>query len=230
MGDLNKKNFKLPRFVIAVELDESAMTCVPGKPHLYVTVSQLEPTQFLDSLMSPASKLKLPGKPLRLRQDLIPKYKPSRESTVIARRLAEAKQALRQLGHAVNGDCRVWSVYVLDLDPDNPIPIVDRGKKNHVVYVGQTSKDTETRLKEHLGEAFGKSGRYLGSRRTKGRNPTINKSLTPKKKCFSQLDAEKFEVEYSHKLQKAGYRVLGDGLTDPEKKQKRKKESEKGLA
>ena len=206
------------------------MTCVPGKPHLYVTVSQLEPTQFLDSLMSPASKLKLPGKPLRLRQDLIPKYKPSRQSTVIARRLAETKQALRQLGHAVNGDYKVWSVYVLDLDPDNPIPIVDRGKKNHVVYVGQTSKEIETRLKEHRGEAFGKSGRYLGSRRTKGRNPTINKSLTPKKKCFSQLDAEKFEVEYSHKLQKAGYRILGDGLTDPEKKQKRKKESEKGLA
>jgi hypothetical protein len=215
--------------VIAVELDDNAKICVPGKPHLYVAVSQLEPSQFLDSLLSPASKMKLPGKPLRLRQDLIPKYKPSRESTVIARRLAETRQALRQRGHAVNGDYKVWSVYVLDLDPDNPTPIVDRGKKNHVVYVGQTSKEIETRLNEHRGEAFGKSGKYLGSRRIKGRNPTINKSLTPKKKLFSQRDAEKFEVEYSHKLQKAGYRVLGDGLTDPAKRS-RKKESDKGLA
>lgn len=216
----NKKRFRSPRFVIAVELDESATTCVPGKPHLYVTVSQLEPTQCLDSLLSPASKLKLPGKPLRLRQDLIPKYKPSRESTVITRRLAETKQGLRQRGYAVNGDYKVWSIYVLDLDPDNPTTIVDRGKKNHVVYVGQTSKDIETRLKEHRGEAFGKGGKYLGSRRTKGRNPRVNKSLTPKTKCFTQLDAEKFEVEYSHKLQRAGYRVLGDGLTEPEKKRR----------
>jgi len=229
MNKPERKRFRSPRFVIAVELDDNAKICVPGKPHLYVAVSQLEPSQFLDSLLRPASKMKLPGKPLRLRQDLIPKYKPSRESTVIARRLAETRQALRQRGHAVNGDYKVWSVYVLDLDPDNPTPIVDRGKKNHVVYVGQTSKEIETRLHEHRGEAFGKSGKYLGSRRIKGRNPTINKSLTPKKKLFSQRDAEKFEVEYSHKLHKAGYRVLGDGLTDPAKRS-RKKESEKGLA
>jgi hypothetical protein len=216
----DKKRFRSPRILIAVQLDDNAKTCVPGKPHLYVTVSQLEPTQFLESLQSPSSKVKLPGKPVRLRQDLIPKYKPSRESTVIARRLVETKQALRERGHAVNGDCRVWSVYVLDLDADNPTPIVDRGKKNHVVYVGQTSKDVATRLKEHRGEAFGKSGKYLGSRRTKGRNPRINKSLTPKKKCFTRLEAEKYEAQYSHKLKKAGYRVLGDGLTDPGKKRK----------
>lgn len=220
MSKLDKKRFRSPRFVIAVELDDNAKTCVPGKPHLYVTVSQLEPTQFLNSLLSPTGKLKLPGKPVRLREDLIPKYKPSRESSVITRRLAETKRTLRQRGYAVNGDYKVWSVYVLDLDPDNPTPIVDRGRKNHVVYVGQTSKEIETRLKEHRGEAFGKGGRYLGSRRTKGRSPTINKPLTPKKKFFSQLDAEKYEVEYSHKLKKAGYRVLGDGLTDPKKKRR----------
>ena len=230
MSDSIKKRFKSPRFLIAVELDKIVETRVNVKPHLYVTVSELAPTQFLESLLTPDNKLKLPGKPLKLRQDLIPKYKPSRNPTVVKRRLSETKQALRRRGHAVNFDCRVWSVYVLDLDPNNPTPIVDQGKKNHVVYVGQTSKEIETRLKEHRGEAFGKNGNYLGSRRTKGRNPTINKSLTPKKKCFSQLDAEKFEVEYSHKLQKAGYRVLGDGLTDPVKKQKRKKKSDKGLA
>jgi len=217
----DKKRFRSPRFVIAVEMDDNAQTSVPGKPHLYVTVSQLEPTQFLDSLVSPSSKLKLPGKPLRLRQDLIDlvsNYKPSRSRSVVERRLVEIRRHLDALGFVVSPS---WRVYVLDVDPENPTPIVDRGKKNHVVYVGQTSKEIETRLKEHRGEAFGKSGKYLGSRRTKGRNPKINKSLTPSKKFFSQPDAEKFEVEYSHKLKRAGYRVLGDGLTDPAKKQKR---------
>jgi hypothetical protein len=229
VSDSIKKRFKSPRFVIAVELDKIAETCVSGKPHLYVTISALAPTQFLESLLTPDNRLKLPGKPLKLRQDLIPKYKPSREPTVVKRRLSETKQALRRRGHAVNGDCRVWSVYVLDLDPYNPTPIVDRGKKNHVVYVGQTSKDIGVRLKEHRGEAFGKNGKYLGSRRTKGRNPKINKYLTLSKKFFSQLDAENVEVEYSHKLKKDGYRVLGDGLTDPAKRS-RKKESEKDFA
>jgi len=215
-----EKRFKAQRYLIAVELDDTAKTCVPGKPHIYVAVSKLEPAQFLESLISEGQKLKLPGKPMRLRQDLIPKYKPSRHPTVVERRLHETKHALRRRGHAVNGDHKVWSVYVLDLDPDKPTPIVDRGKKNHVVYVGQTSKEIETRLKEHRGEAFGKSGKYLGSRRTRGRNPKINRSLTPSKKFFSQLDAEKYEVEYSHKLEKAGYRVLGDGLTDPTKRRR----------
>jgi len=220
VSDPIEKRFKSPRFLIAVELDDTAKTSVPGRPHLYLAVSKLEPAQFLQALMSKRQKLKLPGNPLRLRQDLIPKYKPSREPAVIKRRLHETRHALRRRGHAVNGDHKVWSVYVLDLDPDNPTPIVDRGKKNHVVYVGQTSKEIDTRLKEHRGEAFGKGGKYLGSRRTKGRNPKINMSLTPSMKFFSQLDAEKYEVEYSHKLEKAGYRVLGDGLTDPAKRKR----------
>ena len=203
--------------IVVMELSPSVQMPKSSKGLVHIISTSKDPEEYLAAAQDDFAKSELSGRPIRLRQDLVSNHKPSRRRLTVERRLVETRRRLDALGYVVTPR---WCVYVLDVDPDNPTRIVDRGKKNHVVYVGQTSKEIETRLKEHRGEAFGKSGRYLGSRRTKGRNPTINKSLTPKKKCFSQLEGERFEVEYSHKLQKAGYRVLGDGLADPAKKRR----------
>lgn len=224
MADRQRSKSVLLQNLVVIEL-EGAERRVSGKPHLFVLRSQRMPEAVLKSLQEGKGPKWMQGHAKRLRPDLIPNFKPTRKKEVADSRVENLKTDLARKGFAINGDAKTWRVYVLDVDADVAPPIKNRGKLNKVVYVGQTSKEIEIRLKEHRGEALGKSGRYLGSRRTKGRNPTINKSLTPKRKCFSQMDAEKFETDYSHKLKRAGYRVLGDGLNHPEKKKRRQSSS-----
>lgn len=203
--------------IMVVELDNQDELGKSVKPHLYVMSSSQLPGEFFESLLARKTELNLPEKPVRLRQDLILDYKPSRSKFAIARRLKETKERLNKLGYEVFPH---WRVYVLDVDPDHPKPLLDRGEMNHVVYVGQTSNDIETRLLQHQGERRGEDGRYLGAPTIEGRSPKINRELTPKRRVFSEADAFAFETECSKELKNAGYRVLGDGLTDPAKKRK----------
>jgi hypothetical protein len=172
--------------------------------------------KFLHSRFDQGDDSWLPGKPVRLLQQLVHGYKPSRSNTAIERRLKETRERLNDLGYVVYPS---WRVYVLDVDPDSPTRIVDRGSKNHVVYVGQTSKDIHTRLLEHRGERLGKNNRYLGAPRTKSRSPRLNYELTPDTQVYCKQDALELERKYSQQLDIAGYRVLGDGMSGPSKQQ-----------
>lgn len=201
--------------IMVVELDSQESPGASNKPHLYVTSSSQSPEQLFESFLTRHTELNLSGKPVSLRQELVHDYKPSQNKATIERRLKETKERLDRLGYVVFPH---WRVYVLDVDPDFPGPLLDRGERNHVVYVGQTSNDIETRLSQHRGDSRGKDGQYLGAPRTKGRSPQINWALTPEKRVFSKQDALIFETEYSQILEDEGYRVLGDGLTDPKKK------------
>lgn len=214
-SDLPSK-YRAKHSIVVVELDVSQGRSEQERTHVYVTSTSLPPEEFLHSQFDQGEDSWLPGKPVRLLQQLVHGYKPSRSKTAIERRLKETRERLNDLGYVVHPS---WRVYVLDIDPDSPTRIVDRGSRNHVVYVGQTSKDIHTRLLEHRGERLGKNNRYLGAPRTKGRNPRINLELTPDTQVFLKRDALKLETEYSRQLEAAGYRVLGDGLTDPSKKQ-----------
>ena len=205
--------------IMVVELDSQRDS---KKTRLYVTSSSQSPEKFIERLIAKQDELNLPGKPVGLRQELVLGYKPSRSKSAIQRRLKETKQRLDKLG------CEVfpyWRIYVLDVDPDKPEPLLDRGKRNHVVYVGQTSKTIEMRLFEHQGLRRGKDGRYLGAPSIEGRSPQLNTGLTPEDKVFSLEDALAFETEYSMKLKDLEFRVLGDGLTDPDKKRKHRQDS-----
>lgn len=212
--------------IMVVEVDTQENSKNSSKRHLYVTSSSQSPEKFLESLLVRQRELSLPGTPVGLRQELVFDYKPSRNKSAIKRRLKETKERIYKLGFEVFPH---WRIYVLDVDPDKPEPLLDRGKKNHVVYVGQTSKAIETRLLEHQGVRRGKENRYLGGPSIEGRTPQFNTSLTPEDRVFSLEDALALETEYSKQLKDLGYRVLGDGLTDPEKKRRRKKESKRGL-
>lgn len=200
--------------VMVVELDSRGKD---NKPFLYVTSSPLSPEKFLENLITRQDELSMPGKALGLRQELVLGYKPSRSKSAIQRRLKETKQRLDKLGFEV---FPYWRIYVLNVDPEKPEPLLDRGKKNHVVYVGQTSKTIETRLHEHQGLRRGKDGCYLGGPSIEGRSPQLNRDLTPDGRVFSLEDALAFEAEYSKQLKDLGYRVLGDGLTDPAKRRR----------
>jgi len=199
---------------MVVELDSQGEST---KARLYVTSSSQSPEKFFERLIAQQDELSLPGKPVGLRQELVLGYKPSRSKSAIQRRLKETKQRLDKLGFEVFPH---WRIYVLDVDPDKPEPLLDRGKRNHVVYVGQTSKSIEMRLLEHQGLRRGKDGRYLGGPSIEGRNPKLNTDLTPDDRAFSLDDALELETEYSMKLKDLEYRVLGDGLTDPTKRRR----------
>ena len=160
--------------IIVLELDSQEGREVSEKSYLYVTSSSQQPEKFFEDLLVQQTNLNLPGKPIRLLQDLVHNYKPSRRKDVVARRLKETKERLDEIGYIVFPH---WRVYVLDVDPNSPEPLLDRGEKNHVVYVGQTSKDIETRLLEHQGKRRDKDNRYLGAQKTKGRNPQINQMV-----------------------------------------------------
>ena len=211
--------------IVVVELETPKNHTNLESLYLYVTSSSQPPETFFAALMDRSADMKLPGVPIRLRQDLVSNYKPSRSRSAIARRLKETKQRLDKLGFEVFPH---WRIYVLDVDPDKPEPLLDRGRRNHVVYVGQTSKAIETRLLEHQGVRRGKDDCFLGGPSIEGRSPRLNTELTPDGRVFSLEDALALETKYSRQLKDLEYRVLGDGLTDPEKKRRPKKESKRG--
>jgi hypothetical protein len=220
MADENSK-LRGKHTIMVVELDAQEDG---NKQCLYVSSSSQSPEKFFERLTAKQNELNLPGKPVGLRQELVLGYKPSRSKSALQRRLKETKERLHKLGFEV---LPYWRIYVLDVDPDRPKPLLDRGERNHVVYVGQTSKTIEARLLEHQGVRRGEDGRYLGGPSIEGRSPNLNTDLTPEERVFSLEDALAFETEYSKKLENLDYRVLGDGLTDPEKKRRHKKVSKR---
>lgn len=205
--------------IMVVELEINNSLSSPSKSSFWVTSTTQDPEAFFLAFCEKSSNLKLPGVPFRVRPDLVLDYKPSRSRAALARRLKETKERLDKLGHLVFPH---WRIYVLDVDPDHPEPLLDRGTRNHVVYVGQTSKSIEARLLEHQGLRRGKEGRYIGGQSIEGRSPRLNVALTPSRRVFSNDDALDFEAEYSKQLKADGYRVLGDGLTEPAKRRRKR--------
>ncbi len=205
--------------IMVVELEADGNHLAVGKNPLWVTSTSQEVDEFFTAFCDKSSQLNLPGVPIHVRPDLVLDYKPSRSRAALARRLKETKERLDKLGHLVFPH---WRIYVLDVDPDHPEPLLDRGTRNHVVYVGQTSKAIETRLLEHQGLRRGKENRYIGGQSIEGRSPRLNAALTPSRRVFSFDDALDFEAEYSKQLKAYGYRVLGDGLTDPAKRSRKR--------
>jgi hypothetical protein len=208
----------LPHNIVVIELAEGERR-IPHLPHLYVVRTQRTPEAVLTSLQEGKGPKWITGNARGLRTDLIPRYKPTRKLEVAEERVKRLKADLARQGFAINGDAKIWRIYVLDVDADvpPPIPIKSRGKLGKVVYVGQTSLTLSKREARHRG-APTKAGRYIGGRKSRGRNPKLNTALTPDKQLFTEADAKKFESQTAHKLKRLGYRVLGDGLTSPTRK------------
>lgn len=186
----------------------------PSKPHLYVLRTQRSPKKVIEVLNDGGGPEWTKGHTATLRPDLVPNFKPTKKIEVAEARLKNLKVDLTKQGFAINGDSSTWRVYVLNVDADADPPIIDRGKLGKVVYVGQTSSQIDARLRQHQGEKS-KSGRFIGSRKLKGRNPTLNGRLTPSRVFYTELDAIEFETLTHKKLEKLGYRVLGDVQTEP---------------
>jgi hypothetical protein len=185
------------------------------RPHLYVALTSSEIEIAFSRLLDGKGPNWLLGKVERLRQDLVPSYGGTNKRDVAEKRLERLKTALSRQGYGINGDSSVWVVYVLDIDPDIEPKILNRGSKEKVIYVGQTSTTRELRTEQHAGRLLSKSGKHIGSPKTKGRNPTLNFKLTPTKEMYTKEDAVAFETLTHKRLEGKGYRVLGDVQKDP---------------
>jgi hypothetical protein len=185
------------------------------KPHLYVTLTSSEIETAYSRLLDGKGPNWLRGKVEHLRHDLLPNYGVTNKRDVAEKRLERLKTDLSRQGYGVNGDSTVWVVYVLDIDPDIEPRILNRGSKQKVIYVGQTSTTRELRTEQHAGRLLSKSGKHIGSPKTKGRNPTLNLKLTPTKEMYTKEDAVAFETLTHKRLEDKGYRVLGDVQKDP---------------
>lgn len=204
-----EKKTTTPINLLVVELNEPRGR-KPEKPHLYIALTSLNIDFAFQRLNDGKGPTWLNGKIAKLRHDLTPNYRETHRRDIAEERLEKLKVDLSRQGFGVNGDSKVWVVYVLDVDPDTEPRILDRGMKGEVVYVGQTSSTREIRAEQHAGRVLSKSGKHIGAPSTKGRNPVLNLRLSPTKEMYTEVDAIAFETATHKRLVDLGYRVLGD--------------------
>ena len=198
------------RNIVVIELDGSFKKCT-DKPHLYVTFTSKDPEQLLEYLQAGNGPKWIRGRAVSLLPKLVPGFKPTRSAKVAKHRVRELVASLKSLGYAVNQDSTVYTVYVIDLDIDNPTKLKNIGKKKKAVYVGQTSKTPEARYLQHKKQDGSKKN--LSSRAVFQRGIGLNYGLMPLKIVYTKNAALRLEAELSLKLHNRGYRVFGDGLT-----------------
>lgn len=196
--------------IVVIELDGSFKKCT-DKPHLYVTFTSKAPEQLLEYLQAGNGPKWIRGRAVALLPKLVPGFKPTRSTKVAQHRVRELVASLKTLGYAVNQDSTVYTVYVIDLDIDNPTKLKNIGRRGKAVYVGQTSKTPEARYLQHKKQDGSKKN--LSSRAVFQRGIGLNYGLMPVKNVYTKDAALRLEAELSLKLCNRGYRVFGDGLT-----------------
>jgi predicted GIY-YIG superfamily endonuclease len=196
------RRLSAPRnWVLVVELDDVVPRRDPDKPNLYVGLTIEEPAVRYVRLKKGHGPAWLQGHLVGLRDDLVSGPFLSRDDA--KRECRIAIRCLRSEGYTVNRDTRVWTVYVIELDPKG---CRDPGKG--YVYVGETSKTPEARYKEHLKGKRSKRGRlYSRSVRKYGRR--LRMDLAPKFRYYDAASSKAAEKRWARKLTDEGYKVAG---------------------
>ena len=188
-------------WVIVVELDDVVPRRDPGKPNLYVALTIEEPATRHERLKRGCGPAWLQGHLVRLRDDLVSGPFVRRDDT--KRECRIAIRCLKNEGYTVNRDTKVWTVYVIELDPKG---CKDPGKG--FVYVGETSKIPEERYKEHIKGKRNKRGRlYAPSVRKYGK--CLRMDLAPEIRYFDGASSKAAEKRWARKLKDEGYKVVG---------------------
>ena len=184
-----------------VELDDVVPRRDPDKPNLYVGLTIEAPSIRYQRLERGTGPAWLQGRLVRLRDDLV--SGPFLKQDEARRECRIAIRCLRSEGYTVNRDTRVWTVYVIEMDPEG---CRDPGKG--FLYVGETSKTPEARYKEHLKGRRNRRGRlYSRSVRKHGRR--LRMDLAPETRYFDAASSKAAEKRWARKLKDEGYKVIG---------------------
>jgi hypothetical protein len=188
-------------WVLVVELDDVVPRRDPGKPNLYVALTIEAPAIRYERLKMGSGPAWLQGHLVRLRDDLA--SGPFLLSDDAKREYRMAVRCLKSEGYTVNRDARVWTVYVIEMDPKG---CQDPGKG--FIYVGETSKTPEARYREHIKGKRNKRGR-LYSRLVRKHGRRLRMDLAPDIRYFDGASAKAAEKRSARKLKDEGYKVVG---------------------
>lgn len=192
--------------LMAIELTDVCPRRCIDKANLLVLKTQSDPDFRFRFLSERSAGKWYSGHIVRQRQDLVTDQQFLSSD--------DAKIALRQLiaglssdGYTVNRDSRVWSVYVIELDPRDL-----RNPRNHevgYVYVGETCKPHDLRFAEHLQRKRNKNGR-LFSKIVAEYGIRLRADLQPTENRFFDKESSKIaEAQWAEHLSSIGYRVEG---------------------
>ncbi len=183
-------------WIVVVERADDVARRDPDLAHVHVSSTITEPGSRLDSVWE-RKRTKSPGVWGPIRYDLMDRR--SFDDRITAREHREATiDRLTRLGHAVNGNSRMYRTYVLELDGSH------RPEHRGWLYVGQTSKTFEERLAEHLDAAS-----RLGSMKVRKNFVRARLDLADVNPWFDPEDALMAESRLRVRLEKLGYSVDG---------------------
>lgn len=204
MTEPKDKTPDLRRYRIAViELTHVGPRVDSEFPHLYTGLTLRAPEQLAKGLAHGRYRPKWAhGNVVGPREDLTSKGDFLRSD---AMRIRDGLiQKFRSEGYTVNRNTTAYRTYVINLvDPDRP------GLTGRFVYVGQTSKDVETRLVEHLTDARRASGQRLASSVVTRYGVDLNTELMNSRIYTTQKAAVAAEKRLAERLIKKGYTVKG---------------------
>lgn len=188
--------------LIVVDVDDVVPRRTPALPNIYVGITTMPIASRYRLLERGKGPRWIRNRVVGLREDLsIPNVSEDGDTARAAKHAAIAR--LRSEGYTVNRDAVVWTVYVVELNPDTT---TDSGTSH--LYVGQTTKSPEQRLVEHVTRARNARG-PLSSRVVAKRGGRLRMDLAPPTAYFDDATAKRVESEWAEKLRADGYVVHG---------------------
>ena len=190
-------------YICALELDDVIARIRDDRPNLFIGISTRSPETLAQGLNDGRFRPTWArGHVTGVRHDVQPELPLPREQAVETR--DQLIRRLRSKGYTVNRNPTAYRTYVIDLhDPNKK----DVGKG--YIYVGQTSKTPEVRLREHLTGAVSEKGINLSSRVVRRFGVELNRTLMTQRIYLTKRQAEKAERRLAERLRNAGYVVEG---------------------
>ena len=187
--------------MIVVQLDDAMQRRNPKKPHLYIDYCVSLPEARFKQLLNGAGPSFAKSHYLKL-LDVAPYKTPAKNIEIAKRRKKELIEKFSAEGHAVNGNCNEWRVYVINLNQDH---LAKKSRRGHV-YVGFTSKPIMDRVYEHKNGAVSSKGNRLNSKYVTEHFDGLNEKLTPGP-FYVEQEAKDREGSLAEELSRRGYFV-----------------------
>ena len=189
--------------VVVLETADLVTRVLPDRPNLYIGITTRTPAELAAGLNDGKYKpIWARHQVVAVREDLAPVATTDLDTARLQR--SDLIKKLRQRGYTVNRNNTAYRTYVINLY--NP-ELGDPGKG--YVYVGQTSKDPDQRLQEHLDGAVSQKGHPLAARKVQKYGTGLNHDLMTQRIYLTQKQALKAERRLADRLRAEGYIVEG---------------------
>jgi hypothetical protein len=193
----------VPTGIIVVELDDVVPRRHPDLPNLYVGATRSPLEDRYRALERSKRKKWFSGHVVALREDLsIPVRLASPSERRALKR--DTVRDLQSQGFTVNRDTYIWTVYVIELDPE-----ADKHPGRGVLYVGETSRTPEERFAQHMNQARTTKGGRLHSTVVARYGRRLRMDLAPTELAFDKESSKRAEAAWGEHLRSLGYVVKG---------------------